>query len=319
MRSMKHLYRFGFLLLVGSAAACAAQGPTGESGEAEEGTEEAAVTEAPAKHKGRGGDRLIQAALELELTDAQRKTIEGLKTEAGPEHDGPGAGMKDFMGALAAGVRANAIDDKALDAKIAAMSSPGAEMRSKHAAALEKLHATLTPAQRKELVEKMQAKMAEKEEKWAGKREKGEAREGGHKKWGREGRHGGPFAFIAKKLDLSDAQKEAAKKAMADAGFERPDGQEMKGKFEAMHTQKKALLAAFATDSFDADTLLPEKDGKGKEHLTKMVAATKAVLPILDAGQRDKLAQLLESEDFGRFGKHAKGKRGHHGAPAEAE
>jgi Spy/CpxP family protein refolding chaperone len=311
---MKHLYRFGFLLLVASATACAAQGPTGESGEADDATEESAATDAPAKHKGRGGDRLIRAALELDLSDAQRATIEGLKGEAGFERP---AGMKDFMGALASGVRANAIDEKAMDAKIAAMGAAGAEMRAKHAAALEKLHATLTPAQRKELVEKMQAKMAEKEAKWAEKREAGED---GHKKWGRKGGHmGGHLAFIAKKLDLSDAQKEAAKKAIADAGLERPDHEEMKGKFEAMHAQKKALLAAFATDTFDADALLPEKDGKGKEHLARMVSATKAVLPVLDAGQREKLAQLLESEDFGRFGKHGKGKRGHHGAPAEAE
>lgn len=314
MSSSKRWYRFGFLLLVASATACAAQGPTGESGEADEGSEESAVNDAPSHHKGRGGDRLIRAALEhLELTDAQRKTIEALQTEAKPE---PGAGMKDLMGALAAGVRANAIDEKAMDTKIAAMSSAGAEMRTKHAAALEKLHATLTPAQRKQLVEKLQAKMAEKEEKWAEKREAFEAGDEGHK---RHGMKGGPLVFMMKKLDLSDDQVTAVKKAVADAGLERPDHDAMKGKFEAMHAQKKAMLAAFATDTFDADTLLPQK-GEAKDHLAKMVTATKAVLPILDAGQREKLAQFLESDDFGKFGKHGKGQRGHHGpAAGEAE
>ncbi len=312
MTHTKRWYRFGFLALMVAASACAAQGP-GESGEGDEPVDEAqAATDG---HKGwegkrRGGDKLIKAALELELTDAQRTTIEALRNDAAPPDH---AGWKDFMSALASGVRANAIDEKAMEGKIAALSTAGSEMRTKHAAALEKLHATLTPAQRKELVEKIQAKMAKKEAKWAEKREAFEGRGEGFEGKKRGGK--GPLAHMMKQLDLSDAQREAVKKAVADVGVA-PDHEAMESRFEAMHAQKKALVAAFASESFDADALLPQHEDKGKEHLTKMVSATRAVLPILDAAQREKLAAALESGEMGRFGKH--GKRGaRHGAESE--
>lgn len=311
MVQKKAWFRFGFSALLLTASACAAQGP-GDSSEADEpGTEEAQTPitgEQPLADKGhhRGGDRLIRAALaELELTDAQRSTIEAL------DKDLPGKPeeMKEFMTALAAGVRANAIDERQMTSKIDAIAQQGSAMRAKHAAALEKLHATLTSAQRKELVEKTRVRMEEKEEKLAEMRERADDGDDGPRGKGGKFR-GGPLAHVMKKLELSDDQREAVKKAVADSGVAPPDRDQMKEKFEAMRATKKAMLDAFATDSFDADTLLPQHDGKGKEHLVSMVKVTKAVLPILSAAQRDKLADMLETGDMWK-GKHKK-----HGAPA---
>ncbi|MBL9021880.1 MAG: Spy/CpxP family protein refolding chaperone [Myxococcales bacterium] len=326
----KNWIRFGFSALMLALSACAAQGP-GDSTEGDDpGTEEAQAPirgEGPAgehakgKHdRHRGTDHLIQAALdELDLSASQKSTIEALKTDM-PEKP---AEMQAFMTALAAGVRANSIDEAQMNEKIDAISRQGSALRAQHAAALEKLHATLTSAQRKELVDSMKARMADKEEKLAEMRDRAEedGKDGPRGKGGKL--RGGPLAHVMKQLDLSDDQREAVKKAVESAGLVPPDREEMKAKFEKMHASKKAMIEAFASDSFDADALLPELEGKGKEHLGSMVKATRAVLPILDAAQRDKLAGMLESGDLfkGKAGKHGKhGKAGKRGpAPAETE
>ena len=317
MTRLKHWYRLGFSVLLATAAtACAANGPSGEGSDSDEPAVDEA--EAPsaldtdgAKGKHRGQDKMFRLALkELDLTADQRTTIEGLAPDATESH----AGMKSFMAALASGVRSGTIDQAKIDAELDAMQKSATAGRAKHAAALEKLHATLTPAQRTTLADKMRAKMAAKEEKFAEKRERfaegGEGRDFKGKK--------GPLGHLMRELDLSDTQRDAVKKAMADAGLNPPDHDAMKAKFEAIHTSRKAMVDAFATDSFDADKFLPEADGKGREHLGQMVTATKATLPILSVEQREKLAGLLESGDLGWRGKH--GKRGKGRAPApEAE
>ena len=64
---------------------------------------------------------------------------------------------------------------------------------------------------------------------------------------------------------------------------------------------KKALLDAFAADTFDARAALsamPARDGKGEggreAHLGRMVASLKVVVPLLDEAQRNALADRLE-------------------------
>lgn len=321
----KNWIRFGFSALILALSACAAQGPGDSSDTDEPGTEEAQAPlqgdraeHAKGKRGHRGPDHLIQAALdELDLTDAQKSAIQALKSDA-PERP---AGMQAFMTALAAGVRAGSIDDAEMSAKIDALSQEGSGLRAKHAAALEKLHATLTPAQRKQLVTSIQSRMEDKEEKMAEMRERMEAdgKEAGPR--GKGGKlRGGPLGHVMKQLDLTDDQREALKKAVEDAGVAPPDREQMKAQFDKMHANKKALIEAFATETFDADALLPEHEGKGKDHLAAMVKATRAALPILRAEQREKLAALLEAGDLfsGKHGKRGKaGKRGP--APAEAE
>lgn len=266
----------------------------GES-EAVAASEAASSPKGPEARFGRGhGPELVFMALhELDLTDAQRQTIEGVLPAKG---DKAGHPMKELGKTLADGVRAGKIDEAAVKAKLDAMEKQGETWRAAHVKALSTLHATLTPAQRKSLVALVEAKMEEHED---------------HAPMGppmaKQGH--GPMGFMLHGLELRDDQKAAIAKALEAQRDERPDHEEMKKKFEEMRAKKKAALAAFATDTFDANAFLPEK-GPRMPFGERMVSMLGAVVPVLDAAQREALATRIE-EGPRHFG------RGHHGARHE--
>jgi Spy/CpxP family protein refolding chaperone len=125
---------------------------------------------------------------------------------------------------------------------------------------------------------------------------------------------GGPLGFLARDLDLSEQQREAIRNAME---AQRPDGAEHKARFERMKAERKARLASFASDSFDAKQFTtPPEDAPAMKHPgERMVRALAVVVPLLDAAQREKLAQRIEQGPGHRGDHHAPEMDGEPGDP----
>ena len=277
----------GFLVVL---AGCGGATSTANGPDSTESTTQAAnvaQTTAPTQgqhfHGGPGQEFLLRAALHeqsLNLTDAQKTTIENAMTASEPK--GPPPDMKAHMATLAASVRANkfdnvqsfAPDQTALNAHIAAS-----------AKALDTLHATLTPAQRQALVDAVSKKGGEH------RHEMGERGPGGdHMKEGR-----GPMGGLLIGLNVTDAQQ-AEIDAKLDA--QKPsdaDRAQMKAQHEAFETQMKAKLATFASDNFDSTAFVTPPAGAAPlGHKDRMVEELSVISSVLDATQREKLATRLE-------------------------
>ena len=264
-----------------------------------------------AKHEMRGmhGHPLIGAALkELDLTAEQRKTIEASVENM---HTGQRDQMKAFHKALADQVRAGKIDEAALKAQAGDMEKAKTEHRAAVVKAVETLHATLTPAQRTQLVTFVKERMEEKQAHMQDRPEHGK-KHGKDGKAGKDGeahgRRGGPMMFMLHGIELRDDQKTAIEAAMPPKPEKDADDRE--AKFAEHKARMDAALEAFKADKFDATTALPEHDGKHPmaEHFVKML---QAVVPILDADQRAELAKRVEEGP--KMGHHGKGKHGKHG------
>lgn len=305
--------------LVAALAGCSAEAGTSAGPESASSTESAVVADQAAAprgmkpnfpghhgHFGPGGgpDFLVHAALRapINLTAEQRTTIEGLvkKPEAPkPEADGAGPAK------LAAAIRSNSFDslphptfDKA---KFEAHAAESAK-------ALTTLHDTLTAEQRTALVDSLEKhgerasrgdfKMARNGEGHEGPQHgpRGEGHEGMK---GGEPFEGGPMMHMLADLNLTQEQKDAIK---AKFEAERPakpsdaDREQMKARFEAMHTEMKAKLETFKSDKFDATAFVTPSakfapPAADKAPHTNPMAIISSVLT---AEQRERLATKIE-------------------------
>jgi Spy/CpxP family protein refolding chaperone len=222
---------------------------------------------------------LIDAALKLEsLTPAQRATIEPLRAERTAATTPAREAHSQLLTALAAQVEQAKIDEAALAPSLNAVETAdltaGAELRG----LVTRLHAALTPAQRSELVDEIEA---------------------GHRRGPGHGRHGpgdgggheGP-AWGGDRLGLTAAQKAqvavALRAAVGDGGAEgRPGGERARGQGGPLGERAKAL-ESFRGDAFDASNLEPPMP-----HGKFVVKLAEAMLPILSPAQRSMLAQEL--------------------------
>lgn len=250
--------------------------------------------------RGPGGPEmfLFRAAEDLDLTDAQRTTLEAAQDEMRPGRDGKGP-RPEKMAELAAAVRKGSVDVAALAPP--AGTDPMKDHRAKSVAAIQKLHDTLTPAQRKELVAAVQAKMAD-----HGDREgRPDAGERGAKGRG-PGAGGGrmnPTSFLLHGIDVSDAQQAKITAALEKAGLGANDAPEPPA-FSEMKAKAEAGLAAFAKDQFDAATALPQPPaGKTQGGPKRFVESLAVIVPLLDADQREELAQRIEQGPPGHHGR----------------
>lgn len=305
LRRWKMWSALSLVVTLAGVVGCSGEGGASEGAESADGVAQAPLTdeaqaddEGPAgpharRHHGPGGPEfLLMASLrDLDLTDAQRATIQGAIDKL-PQ--GPQARPKDAapFKALAEGVRAGKVDASAVTAKLGAPPD-FEERRAALAGALQTLHATLTKEQRSALVASIQKRMDEHGP-------KGERGEHGPK--GERGMRGGmpmgPLGFLLRDLDLKDTQREAIARALEAQKPSEADHEAMKQRFEAMRGEMRARLQTFTADSFDAKAFLtpPAGDkGPGKmnpmEHMVKELAV---VVPLLDAAQREKLATLIE-------------------------
>ena len=243
----------------------------------------------------RGGQQafLLGAALHenIGLTDAQKSTIEksiaDLKTQEGPRPD-MRADMQGRMTSLASQVRAGKID-VTTNAQLPAMTTERDTRIAASAKALDTLHATLTADQRKALVAAVEAKGQAKGEK--GGEHEGRGRGFEHGKAGERG----PMGGLLGDLQLTQAQKDQIEaKLQADKPSD-ADREAMKAKFQAMHQEMKTKLESFASDNFDATAFVaPPADVAQKPREDRMAKNLAVVVSVLDASQREKLAQKLE-------------------------
>ncbi|AKT42863.1 Spy/CpxP family protein refolding chaperone [Chondromyces crocatus] len=263
----------------------------------------------PKGHFGKGGPGAMfgEVLRELELSDAQREAVKEVMGElrGGAEGKQPRA----LFAKLAAGVRAGSIDEAALQAEL--KGSEGEGRREAFVAAVQKLHQTLTPEQRKQLVAKISERAGKHEGRFEGKFDgkRGAMKGGKGRAHAMHGEKGGVERLLHG-VTLREGQREQIETALASAGLDAAKFWGEKPDFEAMITARKALLDSFASDGFDAKAALPALgEGKGGPgaHLERMVASLKVVTPLLDDAQRAALADRLERGPMGM-----KGKRGAH-------
>lgn len=269
-----------------------------------------------------GPAMLLGAALhELTLSDAQKTAIQSELDALKPSEDAKD-NHEAARKAVADAVRSGKIDEAAL---LAQMPKPRMDT-AKLAKAITVLHDTLTAEQRKELVEKMTARMEKmggpEGRPFGGHGPKGDAdrpeNKGDHGPKGDKGFGArGPMGHLFQGIDLTDAQKETLRTAMEKDRPSDADREAMKTKHEAMRATMKERLATFASDKFDANAFVtPPADAPkmGPEMMFgRMIKGIAALVPTLTEAQRATLASNIEAAPMGppHMGK------GHHGPDAD--
>jgi hypothetical protein len=252
-----------------------------------------AAQETPAAREGRHHGRhhqdaahmLFHAARALDLTDAQRSTIDQLSKQLRG-----GRGARGEQGAahaaLVEGVRAGNVDV----ARIESLQGAAGQARQAHlareATALNGLWSTLQPAQRAAVVAQVREKLAERAARWEGR--KHEARSAAD--WQKQ-----KLAHLTSQLDLDAAQQASVEGILAKG--EQPSPAAMQAHREEAKKRNDALLTAFAGDSFDATKLDLSPSTEGRmgfaHHRTEFLAQ---LVPVLRADQREKLASSMVSK-----------------------
>jgi Spy/CpxP family protein refolding chaperone len=209
--------------------------------------------------------------------DAAIKKAQGdLHAKMQPAHDAE----KNVLTTLASGVAAGSVNQAAVDAAIAQVSSAAAGVHDAVADTLNSIHATLTPAQRVALVGKIEAHLHV----WREANSEDEPAE--------KDAHGGHLGALAKELGLAPDQVEKIRTAFKASMTGSPSH------FDAQEAEAhlKAFAAAFESDSFDAKKMTT--GGAANAHmaafgLTRMARFYEAAVPVLTADQRAKLADSL--------------------------
>jgi len=211
-------------------------------------------------HKGAERQGLLGAALKLDsLTPAQRTQIEQLASQRRQAGIPVRQADAQVLTVLAQQVEAAKVDKAALAPSLTVERSAAAAERQVDAVVLGKLHDVLTPAQRGQLVDGIEARMT-----------------------AARGEKGGKERMGAGKLGLSDQQK-AEIRANLEASRGQTKSPEARG-------QRKAALESFRGDSFNAGALAGMDRRGGRE--TRM---TEAMIPVLTPNQRATVAAHLRS------------------------
>ncbi len=240
-------------------------------------------------HKRGGQAFLLQAALRepINLTAAQKTTIEAALAESVSK--APSADHQARMTALAASVRAGKVDATAQASNdVAAMNAHIAAS----AKAVNTLYTTLTPEQRRALVDAVSSRMDHKgAPSGAARTHRSHAHaDGDHADRGDHGPMGGLLAG----LDLTKAQEDAIHAKMA---AQKPvvDHEAMKKQFEGLHAARLARLQTFASDHFDATAFVTPPAGMmNSGHADRMATDLAIITSVLEPAQREKLATRLE-------------------------
>lgn len=222
----------------------------------------------------------------LDLRTDQKVAVESLAKDLRAKAVPVRKLRKQAIRELAAGVRAGKIDKVKAEQLMAQAKSQAKALKPEFQTALNKLHSILDASQRAQLVDLLKEQRGEMKGKMRGMR----------------GKHRGKMQKMAKKLGLTDAQKDQIQDTVY-AQFKKNRGEmrakrgEMKGKRSQRKADMQAAAQAFMSDSFDARTLAAfnhKRPGFAKAKGQRMVAFSEAVLPILSAEQREKLATLIE-------------------------
>jgi Spy/CpxP family protein refolding chaperone len=311
MSSFRIVTTASLLGLVATLAGCSAESATSSGAEtastarasdtvaAAPATAEPRAVGGPARGPHPGGpDFLLMAALHepINLTADQKTAIEGALEANKPA--GPPAFDKARVSALAAGIRAGKVDVTTLKAS-APSDDAKAARQAAHAKALATLHATLTPAQRRALVDAVAKHAADRPD---------HADHGGRPPMDHAGGPPpgdmGPMGGMLEGLDLTKAQQDSIR-AKLDAQRPAPpseaDRAAMKQQHEAFRTALTAKLQTFANDTFDANAFVSppagaqKGPGPGGDHADRFAQDLATITSVLDPAQREKLAARIEA------------------------
>jgi Spy/CpxP family protein refolding chaperone len=282
------------LAATGCSGSTAAGDPTSSATAAQTGTRVAAVAPGAKSSRVRMMADLLST---VPLRDDQRTEIEKLASDADARHAATSGAHADVMKTLAAQVEAGQIDRPALQAKIDAAADAANANHPADQAALVRLHDILTPEQRGQVADAMQAHH---------KGMHGEAH-------GEHGAHMDHMQQWKTDLKLTDAQVEQIKAIFASmraAHEAKEKGEHGEGgehaDFKAMHEQGKAFADSFRSDTL---TLPPPHDAHAMANkmADHFIGVAQAVLPILTPEQRGLAAAKLRE--------HAADGAGHEGMP----
>jgi len=233
-------------------------------------------------HRGIAGP-FFRAALEADLTDDQKATLDKLEE---PIRNDPGARKEAsaFRTDLVASIKAGRIEGAKLQADEAAITKAVLAHQEEQATALNGLHAALSAEQRKAVVDAVRASQPAHDHPPTFM-----LSDAGASEWVAHRLERMKSQLV---LDL-DQQKEVAAVL---ARNEPPPPGAMQAHAEAVKKQTEALLVAFEKDAFDAKKLdLSATPGhKPTEALDRQVKYVTQLMPILTAGQRDRLAGQIE-------------------------
>ena len=243
-------------------------------------------------HHGMGGPEfLVFASLHenINLTADQKTAIEAILAKDAPK---PPPRDPARVAALAAAIRSGNV------ANLPAPPNDDAERAAHLAAAadaLTTLHSTLTKDQRVALVAAVSAKHdggphGDHGDHGGPGPNGGGGGPGAH---GDHGGHGGPMGGLLEGLDLTAQQRDAIKAKFEANRPSEADRAAMEAKFAAHKQEMAAKLATFSNDTFDATAFVtPPADAKpDAAHRPNELAL---IVPILDAAQREKLAERIE-------------------------
>jgi len=230
------------------------------------------------RHQHRGGVmQFVAMALDtLGPSDASRPQAEQVQRDLYACMAPAGEIQRTLRLTVAEGVAAGAVDLAKVDAVIGQLDGASAEVHGCSLAALNQLHAILSPGERAELVEKVQAHWAV----WSQVSEEKETAGRGP---------GGRLAALTAELSLTPDQVERASAALhtalsGRAGFDR----------ERVDADVQAFSAAFVAESFDARAAPMRENGRlASFGATRMAIFYETVTPLLTTSQRAELAGHL--------------------------
>jgi Spy/CpxP family protein refolding chaperone len=232
---------------------------------------------------------LFHDAHDLDLTPPQQEGLQPIEAALKADDEAIRAAMKAFRSDLSAGLRADKLETAKLTADDAVVDKAMADHAANEAAALDQLHALLTPAQRASLVTSIQTRQNERETRTMGWLKAKEA-DGGAPDWSKR-----RLDRLTAQLTLDAAQQKQVAAILAKAK-DPPNTAVFEGRWDDHKKRTDALLAAFASDTFDGKkvdlTLLPGKTAH--DAMDHMAAFFTQIMPVLRPDQRERLGNALD-------------------------
>lgn len=231
------------------------------------------------RHHHRGGImQFIAMSLDtLGPDDAKRPQVERLQSDMYACMVPTGGIERALHLTVADGVAAGAIDSAKVDAAIEQLDAAADAVRGCSVIALDQLHATLSPAERGELIDKVQAHW----DVW---------REVNAEDAATRHHRGGRLAALEKEVGLTPDQMDRMSAAL------QPAMTHHSGRFDRAQVEAnvQAFAAAFEGESFDARTVTLGANRRFSTHGAKRMAIFyETVTPMLTAAQRATLAGNL--------------------------
>jgi Spy/CpxP family protein refolding chaperone len=278
---MKRTFLFSGLI-VGSVAAMSVLGCSGSTAASDPTASAVAAESAPGKApvapQAKGHMRVVADALsQVALRPDQRAEIEQMAKDAGARHAAHEAAHAQVLQTLAAQIEAGKIDRAALQPSIDAAIAAGNAAHPADQAAMQRLHALLTPEQRAQFADALESSF--------------HARMGAHA-GAPHSDHVGHLDKWAADLKLTDDQRAQIATIL-------------KGQFMGHHAEMKEAhgKGKMFVESFKSDTFTPapaeDVAAKANAMADHIVGVAQAVLPILTPEQRSLAATKVRARASG--------------------